>query len=371
MTIVLVIQYIHFDIKRWWKDEKHLAAVVSSLVESKLPVYPCCTSVNDKPLGKNKHFPLADLPEQARSKPGRTIFAFSEAPRTLSQELRVRLLDGALDLEWWFADDPLEPERATVLDRIERFVLGTYDVLGEHTQWGIQVRVDLRTTEYPRARPPRFMFAGAHGCALEFISARYARECKGELVPPEVDWIHKLIQAPVPRVIQRSIHGELAVFRWIDDFTDDEQVASRLALREQWLHQYLDLPMDSNYNERGDERVYTASLTRRRDGAYYSQGEQRVVKAIPVIRGKLEATALQQLLGWKKVGKIGRSGPVARIEVVVQSRADALKVRDKAVALGVDAVHYVDDEGSWWDPVPPGIWATEPHPELADQVPPP
>jgi hypothetical protein len=149
------------------------------------------------------------------------------------------------------------------------------------------------------------------------------------------------------------------LFRWAERLADDEYIEQCRSLQEQWLVEALDPPRDERYNELGDYRV-AADVPNDDVLTLYDGMRQRGYKATVVFPdGSVDQELFAEMTRWIDRQETPDGRPMQELYLIVQSRAAAVSIHDRAVSIGLKAVYYSDNAGALWDPFPPGLWVAE------------
>ena len=217
---------------------------------------------------------------------------------------------------------------------------------------GPLLQVEVYDHVYPRIRPPRYHRYFKCGAVVQFASREFhATHPFGH--PQDLE---KLLAAPLPLGGRKEERGGLVAFRWADKLTNEKKLAVGRSLQEQWLTSVLDLPIDGSYNELGDYLVAPAGgehppLT------FYTPASALGYKAVMVdTDGRMGEKTSVEMTGWIKARELPDGTPLHSLDLIVPSRTAALRIYERAKAMGVSRVLYTDDSGRFWDPHPPGLW---------------
>jgi hypothetical protein len=254
----------------------------------------------------------------------------------------------------FIAEEAAVKQQPRLLDQLVGFVSQLHARFHPEALLGPELFLDCES-DVPWLRPKRshtFM-----RCPLFFMSKEFQRSHR--LGNPEA--LEKLLQAPLPPGATREIRDDLVIFRWVDDLNDPRRVSEALVAQQKWLVDVLNPPVDSSYNELGDQltdvtsRVESSYLTF--EDGFTSQGFKAMVVHPD---GSVDEDTLDELATWNKAGKLPDGSELNGVSLILPNRESALRIHPLAEARGIPRVLYLDDENRLWDPVPPGTWIDYP-----------
>ena len=238
-----------------------------------------------------------------------------------------------------------------ILDKFVEFACQLHESFKEKALLGPTFHVTLAKNVYPRPRPPRKDPQWSIGSLVDFISKPYHIHSGGS------DTLKKLLTADLPDGVGRKSCGDLIVFRWVENLLNDEHIAARRSLQEQWFSQVLGWSIQSGYNELGDrlETLWTSQhhppLTFYID--MYKYGYKAIVQNPD---GSIDEELFDEMASWVKEGALPDGTPLRQLNLILPNRESALSVRPRAKAIRIKKVFYTDNEGNLWNPCPPGLW---------------
>jgi len=256
--------------------------------------------------------------------------------------------------------DAVETRRHTLIDQKVAFTTGLHEDLAERAWLGPSLGVFVPDLEYRRVRPPPYNPPWSFGSLVDFVDPEFhVHHPRGD---PE--GMQKLLAAELPPGVsrdQRGGRGGLIVFRWVDDLRDPGRVADRLSVAEQWKVRVLAPAFDSDYNAHGDRREIAGALQPHASLTFYDAPNQYGYKLLVATdEGWVDEAVLGEASAWARARRLPDGTPLAGVALVTPTRSGALRIRDRAMAAGIDKVLYAADDGAWWDPAPPGLWVDAP-----------
>lgn len=369
--IILRLEDIRFrdaDGEWWRKDSGHLAQV-----------FECVTAAGLNPgyryygrSGEDELPAFRELEEvlQASLTWDRGSYVLSMDPddhesatklhMTFDPGAREEEVLGALTLRLEIRDPLLETVRGTVLDQCIDFTVRLHKALQDRAFLGPNLAVDLLNLPFPRTRPPRYFGrTWRPGNAVHIVSPEYHRN--SSLSPRWPEDMEKMLQAPPPEGVTRTERDGLTIFRWLEDLTDPDKSAERMALQESWLIDVLDPKIKPGYNELGDKHMAPQVIQPQPHPlltAYDGFFDGGVGYKATVINpdGTVDEALFEEMASWINARELPDGTPLGWLRLILPNRESALQLQERAAAMGIDRVYYADDEGQWWDPAPPGLW---------------
>jgi hypothetical protein len=336
----------------WWQKTAHLQQLFTCVHEAKLwSNFAYYGKDGSRRLRKLRS--RDELLSASRAwKPGLyTIQTDSSADPTF--QLGLSLAPGMMRVRFFVGGADLDERRSTILDQFIDLTVRLHTALHDIALFGPEIRVDLLDFPYPRVRPPRETDFWFPGSAVNFLSKKFQREI--DYGDPEA--IAKMLKAPMPEGTQRLDKGDLLIFRWVDDLFEGTYVAERLSLQEQWFVKVLNSPIDSSYNEAGDYHEAPSALVKKPPLTFYDPMSETGYKAVVLSPdSSMDEELFGEIAAWVRDGTLPDGTPLHQLILILPSREAALRIHERAMAIGVAAVYYTDDQGRWWNPFPPGLW---------------
>ncbi len=351
MRAILALEDVEFPgSESWWEDPGRLTTVVEAVQASGL-----CDLGAGVLDGEPASFDEpADVAAAATGwKPGEIHKLGCGAPDRPHGELEVSLLRGALALRLVWNEGYVAERGASLVDDAIALAVRLKEEL-EAARFGPAAAVEVLGASYPRPRPPRLRRYVALGAAASIVDLDYF-----EAQPALPDEIATLLDADLPSWVERSEHGRLVVFRWVDGLGDRDAVAEQRSRQEVWFTGIAELPRDPAYNEAGDYLMTPMGLAEHPDATYYDAGAETAYQTAVPAGGELPDDVAAEAESWLSAGQLPDGSPVRAVQLILPSRDAALAVREQAIALGVAQTLYIDDTGTLWDPFPAGEWLTE------------
>jgi len=265
----------------------------------------------------------------------------------------LTLRPGGLKLRYLLGGEELDARRRTIVPQLVELTRLLHESWHNSALIGPRLCVKVRGLAYPRVRPPRFKLPWSFGNAADMICLKFHEESdEGSSHDVEL-----MLKAPMPRGGKREREGDFVALRWVDDLSDGKKVAARLSTQEQWLVKVLDPPRDPGYNEHGDYHEAPLSLRKQPPLTFYDPVEEAGYKAVTTLpKGGLDKEVWEELKEWIEAGQLPDQTPLQQLNLILPNREAALRVRQRALANGIENVYYIDDEGELWNPFPPGEW---------------
>lgn len=350
--VMLRLDSLRFEPPRaWWKEGDPLGRIFA------------CARAADlwldfdhvvKGSGRPKHFDseqelaasiVAGAPARYTIQPGK-----SEEPDC---HLTLDIKSLWLRLRFHVGGALLDSLRDTLLDRFISLSTRIHDDFHDTALLGPGLAVEIHEPDFPRIRPPREPGFWVYGDAVDFICRKFHEESpKGK--PEDA---RRMLAAPMPAGTKRIEVGDLVIFRWVDTLRDGDHVAARRALQEQWLVNVLNPPISSGYNEAGDRLEVPLSAESKPPLTFYDSTFQAGYKATALAPdGSADEELFDELAQWISSRQLPDGTPLTQLNLILPNRDSALRVRERASAIGVNNVYYADNEGRWWNPFPPGLW---------------
>jgi hypothetical protein len=340
----------------WWNDPPALAAVLRAFDRAGL-------WLDVWHLGGARGAPqrvssLEALLERAArwKQQSYTLYADPSADRGATH-LTIDLRADALTCSLYVRGAELEARRATLIDQCVQAVADARSALRGSASLDPVSCAFALDFDYPRPRPVRTAAPWRFGAFLQFVDADLLAA-----LPPGAEAlrrdIERLLATSLPPVASREDRDALAAIRWAPDLLNDERVARGCAAQERWLAEAISAPLAPGWNAAGDAVQPTFNLERRPPLTFYDPSARRGFKAVAATAdGPLDDELLEEIAGWRRAGRLPDGTPLTDVLLIAPRRAAALALRARVRALGLGRVLYVDNDGTLWDPAPPGTWA--------------
>ena len=340
----------------WWNDPPALAAVLRAFDRAGL-------WLDVWHLGGARGAPqrvssLEALLERAArwKQQSYTLYADPSADRGATH-LTIDLRADALTCSLYVRGAELEARRATLIDQCVQAVADARSALRGSASLDPLSCAFALDFDYPRPRPVRTAAPWRFGAFLQFVDADLLAA-----LPPGAEAlrrdIERLLATSLPPVASREDRDALAAIRWAPDLLNDERVARGCAAQERWLAEAISAPLAPGWNAAGDAVQPTFNLERRPPLTFYDPSARRGFKAVAATAdGPLDDELLEEIAGWRRAGRLPDGTPLTDVLLIAPRRAAALALRARVRALGLGRVLYVDNDGTLWDPAPPGTWA--------------
>jgi len=307
--------------------------------------------------GSGRFRPVTALAQVAKAasawKAGNHTFNHVKDDRHLDQYLNIGVPPNDYRLKFSSRLGPLTDTWPTFLDQAVDALVCLHSGLAP-TNWfrpGMCVWID--NVEYPRARPPRRDTQLRANAVLDAISPAYHEEHDTR----RRDAIQAMMSEPLPGGAERFTRDGLVIIRWVDDLINLAEVARQMSRREQWLNRIVQPPVEGGYNARGDQEILPFGLEPHPPLTLYEPAFQRGFKALYAdAAGNVADAELAEYVGYLQTGKLPDGAPINELFLIAPDRDRALALYNQATALGVSAVYYPAEDGTWLNPRPPGVW---------------
>ena len=285
------------------------------------------------------------------------MFADPKVPRL---QMVLAITHGAFELEFRVHGDLYERRKQTLLDEVGAIAaaLRRAGTLGG-LRWGFAAPV-LRARagyDYPRPRPPRTDARIPSGAVLDALDVRYHAGDDRDADEGAI----RLARAELPAYVRRDEADGLVLLRWTEDLGDIPEPERAYAETEDWMGSHPTSAIARGYNDVGDAREPMRSLEQRPPLTMYDPTTKTGYVAVLLLEdGAPVAEPWQIARTAARDGRLEDGTPVDRVKIIVQLRELALDFTAQARAAGIDAVLYPAEDGTWWNPDPPGRWAYPP-----------
>jgi hypothetical protein len=348
MKIKLRIQYLEKIPRKKFHGQKVLTEILIYLNEQSLLEKINYLSLNNSPRKKEVKS-ASSLIEESRSwKEG--IFelsAYKENPHKYL--IKAKLDDSTLWFYMSLGDDVLPHFSNTILQQWKQLLIALNKNYFDSLFFGPLIAVEIYDFKYPKLRPERDHPLIKNDQIISIFSRKFQQE------HPEgnIKELDRLLKAKLPPSATVEKQGDLIFFNWTSagDLADEKKLKKRLIERDRFLAEELNAPIAGGRNEFGDEEVPTAILSGHPPLTFYDEFSKSGYKAVVVDKkGKGADEEIGKLAEWVKAGKLPDKTPVESAGIIVPGREQALAVRKRAQAAGIEDVFYVDNDGRWWNP---------------------
>lgn len=342
----------------WFKDRAHLSAAVEAIAD--LPFFAdlqfggaedAVKPVRDVATAQKLVALGADDPSSLRERDG-------DDPDLL---VRFAPMDDTLNVRMWSGRRSLAKHRETIVDQLTDAAIAIRnalrDVAGLAVGYGYAVHESEGEFAYPRPRPPITHAVFPVGSIVTLIDHAY-HASKAEDADP--DLARSLDATPSEAPARRARANDLTVIRWVRDATEAE-LQRGAAAHERWLTATTTAEVELGYNERGDQLEERGRTVAKAPLTLYAPATKIGYKAVVVFPdGTIEPHAWNQAKMVLKDRALKDGTKVAEVKLVVPLRDLVFTVAAEAKKAGFSGVLYPADDGSFWNPDPPGNWADPP-----------
>lgn len=346
--------------KTWFKDKKYLGAVVEALAEQ--PLFGDLTVAGRWDRTK----PFESL-AQAKSLVaiGRAVDTSLESPTKddATSDLRVVLQPRAeaFSLLIFCKGAVLAKHRKTILEQFVALSIrvreALADVAGIFTGYATPWFAPLSTGDwvYPRPRPPRTHPGVPIHSVVDVIDLRFHTSKHPEVEPEPA---RALATAKAPTAVRRHAKDDLVVIQWAKDATlaELQRAASE---HEVWFSAQVETLLDDGFNELGDRIEKARNAQPAPPLTLYSPKWRVGYKTVVVFPdGSVDKSAWNAAKKVVKTKATEDGSLVDEVMIIVPKRDLVFVVAERAKEAGFAAVLYPGDDGTFWNPDPPGLWRT-------------
>lgn len=350
----------------WYKDKQRVGGLVDAV--AKLALFSELRLAG--PEDKQKPFTGVEAARKLVANGRADVTYLQDGPdESRLAMVRIEPSEASLTLKVWCGGDVLQRQRATLLDQLSQLVREVREQLtglaGLAYGYAYPVHDRMAGFVYPRPRPPRRHQSIQIYSVVEYLDLAFHRSGHADAA---LDGIEALLGEPLPEFATRREAGDLVELRWVADPGDEAELQRGATAHELWLATHLPTRIDAGFNAMGDapERV-VGDEAPQPPLTLYSPTSELGYKAVVVMPGpgggKIEQGAWAAASSALAAGQLPDGQPLRAVKLIVPLRAQALATSARAKAAGFAAVLYPDDDGRYWDPDPPGLWAIPPRSE--------
>jgi hypothetical protein len=170
--------------------------------------------------------------------------------------------------------------------------------------------------------------------------------------------IDQLRTADLPEIWKRTSAGSLTIIRFLDDlFLPDKDIKDILMKRQKWIYDNLRPKLDGDWNEKGDYREGYFNLIPWPYLTFYNSSLKKGFKSMAINPdGSIDEDLFNMIKSWINNSKLPDNTPIKSMDIILPSRESALKIFEKAKAIGVGKVLYAGQNNELWNPHPEGNW---------------
>jgi hypothetical protein len=342
----------------WIKERTKVIAVVDHVLDTPLGGLMRFAGVQGSTKQAESRKAFHDLVATAKS----DVFAITQNKKGPRATFLLTVTPTALGIDVRVFDAELEARAASILDDVIAVVAATRQsgaVAGLRFGYVSPIVRAQARFAYPRPRPPRRHPTIAVGAILDPIDLAFHRSGHPSAAPAAVE----LATAPPPAGARRVEHDGLVQLRWVEDFRDPAALERAAAAHEAWFAGFPGATIESGYNALGDLAESMHGLESRPPLTMYAPGSRTGYVAVVIDEdGRPEDHHWSIARDVAARRALPDGTPVQRIRMVVPLRALAIEFAAEARRHGIDAVLYPAEDGTWWNPDPPGDWAYPPRP---------
>lgn len=235
-----------------------------------------------------------------------------------------------------------------VLDCFTNFVCALHTKFQDIALIGPSISIDIFDVPFKQVYPPRVIHYFGNSSIINYVSKKFFQQYQNF----EYEKFERLLTLPMPEGCYREERGDLVIFRWAENLNDNEYLQERLAIREQWLVEAIDPPIDSLYNSLGDRRVFLPDTAIRNEFVTeYDPKSEAGYKLFLVNHDwTIDEELFAQMASWLKAGKLPDGKPLKKLHILPSDRESALFIYERAKAIGIEGVYYLSNGALMWNP---------------------
>jgi hypothetical protein len=340
----------------WIKERVKVIEVVDKVLDTSLGSLVKWAGVHGSAKKAESRKAFHDLIATGKSE----VFVLFPNKKVLSVSLVLTITPMALGVDVRVHDAELEARRATVIDDVVAVAAAVRSCGGiAGLKYGyVSPLVNSKASfPRPRPRPPR---------RPDTISVAAIHETNDQTFhrsehPDAAEGARLLASAELPAPARRTEHDGLMLVRWAEDFSDVAALERGAAAHEDWIGRHLPTTIEGGYNELGDLAEPMQGLEARPPLTMYApQSRTGYVAVVIDEQGAPEDHYFRLAKDLAARRALPDGAAVERVRIVVPLRELAIDFAGEARRQGIDAVLYPADDGTWWNPDPPGDWAYPP-----------
>ncbi|CAM4183647.1 hypothetical protein [Corallococcus exiguus] len=294
-----------------------------------------------KPKKKDRFVPFSQWSEIKQAPRDYVHIANSETPERATKSLELNILFDKISLEVATTDQGRESYQQ-LKDNLERFCSLTVECAIALGAWsGIRVL----GVKYKYPQPPRSMVSIPDDAVLDVINTRPARPMA------ELARLLDALRAEPPRNASVKSLGAHMIVDWLNrPSAEPNRVAEAMSSRLSWYYEHVPFQRMEDYNELGDEMVLLFKPAKDPFYTFYFPFSGSAYKALVDLPEDLQQDeSIASMLRDMKKGKTKGGRRLSSVTLIVPSREQAMKLRERAQALGFAGTAY-PDKGSLWSP---------------------
>jgi hypothetical protein len=340
----------------WIKERAKVIAVVDHLLETPLGSLMRFAGVQGSMKKAESRKAFHDLVATAKS----DVFAITQDKKAPRATFLLTITPTALGIDVRVFDAELDARAKTILDDVVAVVAATRKsgaVAGLRFGYVSPIVRAQAGFPYPRPRPPRKHPTIEVGAVLDPIDVTF----HGSDHPSASKAALELASAELPHAARRIEQDGLVQVRWVEDFSDPAALERAAAAHEEWFGQFPGTTIAGGYNELGDLAEPMRGLEGKPPLTMYAPSSRTGYVAVVIDEGGHPEDHYWGIARDVAARHALPDGtPVQRVRVVAPVRSLAIAFAGQARQHGIDAVLYPADDGTWWNPDPPGNWAYPP-----------
>lgn len=240
-----------------------------------------------------------------------------------------------------------------IIDDFISFTQLVFQTFQEKAIIGPTIGIKVSGIEYPRPKPPHLDHTWERGQVVNFISTKFHNQSE----EGRAEQVRILEKSILPANVKKIEFKDLLIYKWIDNVIDTNEIINALSSHDLWFSETLELPIDSSYNELGDEHEMSEILEDHKYLTFYNSFTGFGYKGVVLNPdGSMEDDVLKKIQSWTEK-RITPDGTVLKELILITPDRESALITSKIFEnIGGNKVVYVDNDDEWWNPNPPGLW---------------
>jgi hypothetical protein len=340
----LTMRSISFDKPdQWLRDASNLLPLVSCLEGSGVKATPLVArSVVGKPITLTGWAALADWLRES----GASVYEIDAAAAKPALRMTLNVTTVSLVIECTIAVDAGAVGAGTTM--LRELLEGFHAGYCRRALVGPVLAITLQNVDYARPRKQHNHKQWLPGAIMLGACERFFAS-RG---PAERGRLAMLERRSLPAGLSRRKSGDLLVIA--TEATEGMELSRQRTLLEEWIGDTLALPLDEDFDRRGDKRIIVAERERAGQMGFYDPGSKTLFKAAPEMKGDdLDAATRKRLEDILRRETLPDGRAIRAKRIVFIGRPAAIRWLPWVAERG-GTVAYLDTDGQMWDPAPEG-----------------
>lgn len=336
----------------WWQDRANLSQLFQVIQES--PFAEKLTYFGKEGKKQRQHVAAYDEIIEDAKLWQEGIYTLQSGKKTADTLLELTIRKKSLNLTLLTSAEAVGANVSTLMKYLIEFAVQLHESFQGTAVCGPEFHIIPSGVSYPRPKPPRKHPRWPIGSVVDFVSKPFlVHEGDGG----KESW-QKLSSAPLPKGVSRQQKEDLLIFQWVQDFEDVQAVAAGRTLQERWLGQLLEWPVAAGFNALGDKQETLWGQQAHPPLTFYVDMAKHGYKAVVQNPdGTVDEELFSEMASWIKAGKLPDGTSLEQLQLIVPNRDTAVALRSRADEIGVTKVFYTGENGTLWNPWPPGEWS--------------